>query len=335
MNWNKGYIQRIYYTIVDPVTWRDIEERDLIGGSIMKSADRLMETADLDITSLPESGEAWIRIYLNATQNDTGEKEALFTGLMQAPEIQWNGTQGTYAAEAYSVLKPASDVLLPRGWYAPSGMNGARLAAELLGIGAAPVQYEDASPQLTTTIVAESKESNLSMAQKIIEAIGWRIRIMGDGRIVIAPAGAERLAVLDALENDIIELEVNDRRDWYSCPNVLRVTQNDLIAVARDDSPDSLYSTVRRGREIWKEENRTGSGDGESIEEYAARRLKEEQMPQREIEYTRRYLPGIFPGDIIGIRHPAQNIDGDFRIVTQKISLEKGIKVSEECEAYG
>ena len=332
MNWNEGFTAKYYYAAVDPSSWRDVDTYNLVGGSISKTTDGMMESADLDIRELAFEGEAWVRIYLNATQGASGTREALFTGLMQAPETDWDGTRESHTAELYSVLKPAADVLMPKGWYAPSGSIGAKLAAELLGIGAAPVSYEDNSPTLTSAIIAESKESNLTMARKIVDAIGWRIRISGDGRINIQPKGTEISASIDAMNNDIMELSVTDKRDWYSCPNVFRAVCKDMTAVARDDDPDSPYSTVSRGREIWMEDSSASLNSGESPADYALRRLKEEQSPVRTIDYNRRYVPNVYPGDLVEINHPAQRIIGTFRVTSQNISLGYGARTEETGE---
>lgn len=333
MNWSKGFTARYFYTIVDSFSWRDLEEHDMIGGSIMKSTDGLMESADMSITERPADGEAWIRIYLNATQDSDGVREPLFTGLMQVPATNWDGLHESHKAELYSVLKPAEDVHMAKGWYAPAGANGASMAAELLSVGAAPVEYAENAPTLTNAVIAENNETNLTMAQKLVAAIGWRMRISGDGVIHIVPKATERSAVFDPLENDIMELSVTDTRDWYSCPNVLRVTIGDMTAIARDDDPDSPYSTASRGREIWEDESSASLNDGESIEEYALRRLKELQSPARAVSYIRRYVPDVYPGDIVGIHHPAQRIDDDFRVASQKIDLGYGARTSEEV--YG
>ena len=262
MNWNRGFVARYTYTIVDPYSWRDLESYDMTGGSIMRSSDGLMQSASMEITEIPVDGEAWVRIYLNATQADEGTREALFTGLLQVPTTDWDGSKESHDAELCSVLKPAEDVHMPLGWYAPAGMNGAELAAELLNVGAAPVGYEENSPTLTQSIIAEKNENNLTMARKIVDAIGWRIRISGDGIIMIQPKATERSAVLDPLDNDIMELSVTDTRDWYACPNVLRVTVGDMTATARDDDEESQYSTVTRGREIWEDESCSSLNDG-------------------------------------------------------------------------
>lgn len=332
MNWDKGFTARYSYMIVDPSSWRDLEAHDLISGSVSRSADGLMDAADMTITDLPADGEVWVRIYLHARQNHDGVREALFTGLMSTPGVDWDGSRHTYNAECYSVLKPASDVLLPRGWYARAGANGAAVAAELLGVGPAPVEYEDNAPALTAAIVAENSETNLSMAQKVVNAIGWRIRITGQGIITILPKSMERVASMDPIENDIIELEVKDTRDWFSVPNVMRVVIQDRTAIARDEDPGSPYSITNRGREVWMEDSQGSMSDGESIESYAMRRLQEEQSPARICEYTRRYWPDLYPGDAIQLHYPEQQIDGLFWIRSQKIDLGYAARTSEECE---
>ena len=332
MNWNTGYTARYYYTLIDPATWRDIETHDLTGGSIMRVTTGLMQSADMTVTALPSEGEAWVRIYLNATQGSDGAREALFTGLMQAPATGWDGRRREYKATLYSVLKPAEDILLERGWYAPAGLSGARLAADLLEVCVAPVETASASPTLSSNIVAENNETNLSMAWKIIDAIGWRMRISGDGTISIEPKAEERSVLLDPMDNDIVELKLTDTRDWYSCPNVLRVVSGDNTEIARDDDGSSEFSTVARGREIWAEESRPSQNSNESLREYAQRRLKELQSPMRKVAYSRRYLPDIYPGDIVGLHHPVQGIEGEFRIASQKITLGYGAQTSEESE---
>lgn len=328
MDWNKGFSARYYMTLVDPVSWRDTERIEIVSGNISRSGGSLMEAADFELTELPPS-DSWIRIYLDARQTGDDAREALFTGILSAPSVSWNGVIKTYRTECYSVLKPAADMLMQRGWYAPAEMNGAELAAKLLSIGTLQVEYEDNAPTLASNIVAEDGESNLTMAHKILDAIGWRIRITGRGEINICPQADSVSQTFDALENDSIELAVTDSHDWFGCPNVFRAVSDDLTAIARDDDEDSPLSTVSRGREIWMEESSANLNENESIAEYAVRRLKEEQSLAREISYTRRFWPDLYIGDIVRIHHPAQNIDADFRINSQRIELTHGGRTAE------
>lgn len=331
MNWSKGFSAKYYYTVVDPTTWKDISRHELTGGSITRSDSNLLQSARIDLTDLPAEGEAWVRVYLEATQEADGIREPLFTGIMSVPAVEWDGDRKSYSAECYSALKPAADVLLSRGWYAAAGVIGAEAAAGLLAVGAAPVKCEENAPRLATSIVAEDGETNLTMAWKIVEAIGWRIRISGDGTIRILPAASEAAATFDSIGNDIVELSVTDTRDWFSCPNVFRAESGDMTAIARDDDEGSSLSTVRRGREIWAEERNCKLNDGESLAGYAARRLKALQSPARTISYSRRFLPDISVGDLVNLNYPKQNISAVFRISSQTIDLGYGARTSEEA----
>lgn len=322
MNWHEGYTAQYFLTIVDPATWRDVDTIDITGGSITKTTDGKMESADINMTA--NIGEKVIRIYVNARQAGDGDRAALFTGLLQTPDTNWDGVRESHKAVCYSVLQPAADILLPRGWYAAKGANAAVVVADLLDV-LAPVQIKGDSPKLTDYIVAESKETRLSMAWKILNVIGWRIRITGDGIITICPMPDTEDVRLDA---DIVELKVTDEHDLYSCPNVFRAISGERSAVYRDES-----SINARGREIWAQDENAALNDGESLREYAQRRLKELQTVARIIKYSRRFLPDVVAGDMAAISFPAQRIDGNYIIRRQQITLGYNATVSEESES--
>jgi hypothetical protein len=100
-------------------------------------------------------------------------------------------------------------------------------------------------------------------------------------------------------------------------------------ATARDDDPDSIFSTVNRGREVWLQEDAELAA-GESLGEYAYRRLKELQRPARSLSYNRRFQPDVSTNDLVSIIYPKQDIGDVFRVVSQSISLSHGASVSEE-----
>ena len=329
MDWQHGFSATYCLMTVNPETWADDEELGIIEGTIERDAEAdLIESAS--ITLAEPVGEIWIRLYLQARQESDSEKVALFTGLTSSPERKLDGHRITYPVECYSVLKPADDVLLLRGYTAPRGA-GAGLVKELLSVIPAPVEAEDASPALSDNIVAEDGETRLSMANKILDAIGWRLRIEGDGSVTICAKAAESSVRFDANENDVIETEVTDTNDWFECPNVLRAyTEEAGTAVARDDDPESDLSTVSRGREIWLEDTDVNLNVDENIAQYAIRRLREEQQHARTLSYNRRFFDGITVGDIITINYPGYELTGDYRIKTQSITLGYGCRTAEE-----
>ena len=332
MIWSEGFTSSYYAAILDPKSWREVKRLDITDGSIERSNTNLLESADIETTELPGDGEAWIRIWLNAEQNGMVHIP-LFTGLTSVPSRNIDGQRYSYQIECYSVLKPIDDILTERGYYIPAEVTAPQAAARLLMMGIAPVEvYPVASPpRLTEAVIAEDGETYLTLAQKVLDAINWHIRIDGYGTIYIEPATSKEAAVFDVNDNDVIEMDVTDEYDWFSCPNVLRATSDDLTAVARDDDPKSSLSTVSRGREIWAEESSVTLGTNESLASYAYRRLKELQAPARTVSYSRRFNPDITVGDIVRINHPEIGVDDTFKIQSQTLELSHGCRITEEA----
>ena len=334
MNWNHGFLALYELYKVNPTSWQDAESLELISGQISKSEGGLIESADLTLAESP--GECWLRVYLKARQGESGERVALFTGLASAPQRNLNGNNVTFKAACYSALKPVEDTLTPRGFFVAAGAKGAEAAAELLSIGPAPVTYDTASPKLTEAIISEDKDTYLTMAQKVLDAIGWRIRINGRGEVEILPKAEEESARFDEYENDSIEVSITDTNDWYGAPNCLRVVSGTDAVEVKDDDPNSALSTTSRqtarggSGEIWAQESVSSLGDDETLQTYAEKRLKELQGPARKLAYSRRFRPDVTIGDKVRLHLPGHGIEGLFTVTSQRVTLGYGAKVSEE-----
>lgn len=334
MNWNNGFSATYYATFVDPSTWRDIERFEIISGSVTRGKTGLRDSADVTCRTYDPERERWIRIYLDAKQADSGAHEAIFTGLATSPEVKLNGNVKEYPLQCYSVLKPADDIILPRGWYAPAGAEGGRVVAQLLSVCPCPVEVSSESPTLSQSVIAEENDTNLTMADKILSAINWRLRMHGDGTVEIAPQAVEPSATFDVLDNDSIEPELSFAHNWFDCPNCFRAIRDDVSAEARDDDPASPLSTVSRGREVWEQETSSDLSNNESIGEYAIRRLKELQSSYIKISYSRRFFPDLLVGDTVRLHYPGQGIDGVFDISNQSVEMSHGARTQEEV-TYG
>lgn len=334
MEWNQGFSAAYYAAVVDVNTWRDIERIEITDGSVSRTSSGLRGAADIGCVNYEQGHERWIRIWLIAKQAGETAHTPLFTGLACSPERSINGTLITNAVQLYSVLKPAEDVLLGRGWYAPAGTSGRTLINTLLEVTPAPVVYEDNIPSITENIVAEDNENHLTMVEKILTAINWRLRISGDGTIYVAPKASEESAMYDALENDAVEPEIDVTNDWYSAPNVFRAVSGDAVEVVYDESKNPM-SVPSRGREVWMEESACNFNDGESLYDYARRRLAEEQQTAVRVKYRRRYNPDILPGDLVRLNYPRQAVTGVYLVDSQSIELGHGAATAEEGVKYG
>lgn len=329
MDWSKGFSASCYMSVVDADTWRDIKRMEITGGRVSRMPTGLRQSADITCTEFEAGKEIWIRVYMTASQGRDSVNVPLFTGLATSSDTDVDGTRRSYPVQCYSVLKPAQDTLLLRGWYAPVETGADVLFRQLLDVCPAPLSIDDGCPSLTAAIIAGKGETNLSMVDRILTAINWRMVLEGDGTIHICPKASKVSMTFDTLEYDVIEPEVTLARDWFDCPNVFRAVQDDLTAIARDDDPDSFLSTVRRGREVWKEEDGCDFAEGETIGEYAIRRLKEEQQIALVISYKRRFHPDITIGDIVRLAYPGSGLEGDYTVNTQSMDLGK-TSVSEE-----
>ena len=333
MNWNLGYSTSYHACLVDPVTWEDNEAIEITGGGVNRTSTGLRQSADLDCIDYSYGSDKWIRIWMDVRQNGTTEHIPLFTGLASAPEEEIEGMLSSTTLQCYSVLKPAQDVLLDIGWYAAKGFEGAELVDQLLSVGPAPVIVKKGSPRLSENIIAESGESSLSMSEKILDAIGWRLRIEGDGTITICPEASGESSTFSALDNDKIEPKVKIEKDWFDCPNVLRAVSDTESFTEYDDDPKSHLSIPSRGREVWKEETSVNLSSEESLAIYAKRKLKELQKVSTKISYSRSFDPKVLVTDLIRLHYPAQNLSGIFVVKSQTIALDASGTTSEEVSA--
>lgn len=334
MDWSKGFSSVYYAVRVDPATWRDLERIELTGGAIKREPTGLRESADIDCVDYPIDIEQWIRVYLDVRQGGDSEHVALFTGLATSPKADINGRMRSDTLACYSVLKPADDIPLLRGWYAPAGARGGDVIRQLLSATPAPIDVAEDSPKLTASIVAEDNESRLTMAEKVLAAIDWRMKINGNGSVRIEPKPTEATVTFDPVENDVIETQISVEADWYSCPNVYMAISDDMTGIARDDDPKSPLSTVSRGREVWLIEDSADLADNTSIAKYAKRQLEAAQKVQKTADYDRRFFPALSPGDLVRLHYPEQGLDGYFTIESQSIELTHGARTSEQISTY-
>lgn len=335
MDWRKGFTANYHLSFVDISTWRDTEKFDLTGGSIKRELTGLRCSADVDCVNYKETRERLIRVWLDTYQIGEGESHTpLFTGYATYPDRKINGNVQTETLQCYSVLLPAADVYLPRGWYAPYGIDAGILIKQLLRPTKAKIDIPEELNQneatITRSVIAESGETNLSMTEKLLDLMNWRMWIDGLGVVHIDKYNRNAVGIFDSVVNDVIEPSLTVSYDWFDCPNVFRAIMDEQSAIAYDRDSDTPMSINNRGREVWYEEENVDLNTGENLEEYANRRLKELQRVSTSISYDRRFNPDIYPTDVIRLNYPAQDITGMFMVTSQTINLGFNAKTSEE-----
>ena len=337
IDWSKGISARYYASIINPYTWEDVRDLDIISGSIKYSDIGERISADIECRNFDHDNEYWIRLYLVGRQGSDIERVPLFTGIVSNPDISYNGRRETNNLQCYSPLSLADKIYLPLGWYVPIGSNGAKMVQELLsGVVMAPVVVEDVPeediPIISQNIIADNGETNLSMVDRILDIINWKIVVEGDGIIYISPYSFDVVASFNSQTNDIFEMDVTVSNNWYDVPNVYRAVGEGVSSTARDEDPNSIFSIQNRGREIWVNDTDCVLTENEKIGEYALRKLKEAQQVYKSIDYTRRFDPDVHISDIVSINYMEQGISGLFIVKSQSIELGYGGRVSEQVE---
>lgn len=340
IDWTRGYSSSWRVYRVDPRTWADAEPVGrVLDASVSRKLDGdapTIDSASLSLTREVGEGlpEGWYRIAMVARQGTASERVDVAT-------VWCAATGGTieYSSEAVdvtglSVLWPCSRRDLTPGSYAPGGVDGARWAADLLAsCTPAPVMVADgASFVLDDTIVFDGKA--LEAVWEVLRAGGRTIRISGDGRITVRRTPTDPALNLDAVGVRLLQPGIGRGLDYSGVPNRYTVRYGGEEAVATNDDPASLTSTVTRGMVIDPDDGPDTSPrrvDGESLQAYADRRLEEESTVEDERTYSREWWPAVLPGDLVRGTVASLGIDGDFRVSSQQLTCGAGIVVEERA----
>lgn len=333
MDWNQGYTATFRLYSVNQSTWGDGDEiENLVSASVTKDNESsLIEDASISIDGEPIKG--YVRLVLEAKNTSGMAKVNLGTFLVTSPKRSINGVLTTIDLECYSVLKPADDKLLPPGWYFPEGGDPIAGASELLSnYLKCPVEPAESDIRTDQVKVAESNETALSMAKYLLEDTDWFIYIDGRGCVSIKKKSDNIVKMFDAYENDVLMPNITDESDIFDIPNILRVTDsNGNYETIYNNDEQSDTSIEKLGWEKWSSEQ-LSLDYGETLLGKGGERMEELSKTTRKINYSREFDPDVKLNDVALYMLPKQRIVGTFRIISQSLSIENGIKVSEIAE---
>ena len=327
-DWARGYSSEWEVRRVNTATWAAAER---VGGVISMSIKRsgkevvpLLENATMTCDTELDSG--WYTVFMVADQS---ERHAIGTFLFERTSRSVTQARAIHDYVGYSVLKPADETIVTVGSYVEKGTNGVEEAARILrSCISAPVTTEGFFT-LSDNVVLSIGMSKLAAAWAILNAGGYVIKIDGYGRVRIVPKDTEPQLVLNPDTSDILmpEMEVDERN--VGVPNRYYAVSGALVATATNTDPESPTSYQSRGRWIDACDKAPKRVNGETLQEYAERRLAEESTITASIKYKREYEADVVPFSLVRVDLPALGIFGDYVVESQSLTCGNGISVEE------
>ena len=314
---------------VNRETWADAEQIENVDSiEVSRTSDGdMLESGGMDITG--EFTTDYYRIVLTAVQDNDVERVDVATMLFDTNSGEVNYGTTTQSAEGFSVLFPASKTSVLTGEYAPAGVDGAEYSAELLrGAINAPVHVEGHFT-LNDHVVHEIGSSVLKAVWAVLDAGNFCMQIDGHGEVHIVPMPTEPALTIDSDNARLLTPGIKYDKDMSEIPNRYIVLVGGMKTIAVNDDPDSQVSTVARGYFVDEVDESPTPVNGETVGEYAVRRLKELSVLNDQRSYKREYAPDVFVYSIV--RASIDGLEGDLRIQSQSIRCGHGITVDEQA----
>lgn len=343
IDWTKSMQQTFEYYIVDPITWKDKSQLLTVKKSSI-NRDSTVETlgsATIDMTEAV--GECYIRIYLIAIQNGVRHKEPLGTFLVQTPSTSFDGKLKNISVDAYTPLLELKENPPPLGYYIRKGDNLMETAYRLTNEHMrAPVIKTESDVTVYDNFVSNTSDTWLSYLSDLIYNAKYEYMLDELGRVVFAPkqdtASLQPVWTFDDSNSSILYPELTLDHDIYGIPNVVEAIYSNggdyYHARVVNDDPNSITSTVSRGREIvYRDTNPTVAGvpTQEQVERYAEQLLRDLSSIDCTISYSHGYCP-VRLGDCVRLNYTKAGMTNiKAKVISQSITCEQGCKVTEKA----
>jgi len=322
---------------VNKTTWADRSEFKNIKSI---SVDRdctdsvpMLESGSIKYTSAlpPSFPEGYYRIELIVTQGDDRQIFPIATLLCSSRVGEIDRHMSEMDVDCYSVLKPASEVYFANGSFAPIKMNGAEWCAQKLREGgvAAPINVSG-SFTLNQYYVFDDSTSYLAGVWQVLNGAGWVMMIAGDGTITIRkkPSAFFIKAGKDMRGLFLTTFDYNGSIEGI--PNKYIATDaSGRTATATNTNNNSITSYGKRGRWIEYRDSSPVLVNGESLADYAKRKLIEASSILEQWSYQREYYPNLDPFRIIEFNFPEEGMIGNYRVLKQSLKFDKGLTINE------
>ena len=342
-DWLSSMQQTFEYYIVDPKTWKDIELIDTVKSStIQRDAEaETLGSATIDMTE--SVGESYIRIYLITIQNGLRERHPLGTFLVQTPSLNFNGRLQNISVDAYTPLIELKESPPPLGYSILKNSNVMDFAYRLARERArAPVVKTECNTLLGMNFTASTDDTWLTFLSDLIANAKYNFALDEMGRILLSPyqdtASLQPVWTYNDDNSSILYPEISVDRDLYGIPNVVEVIHSNgagyYFVRAINDDPNSVTSTVSRGREIIHRVNNpdlVGKPTESQVKDYANQLLRELSVLEYTVTYTHGYCP-VRLGDCVRLNYVRAGITNiKAKVISQTIKCEPGCPVTEKA----
>ena len=342
-DWLSSMQQTFEYYIVDPKTWKDIELIDTVKSStIQRDAEaETLGSATIDMTE--SVGESYIRIYLITIQNGLRERHPLGTFLVQTPSLSFNGRLQNISVDAYTPLIELKESPPPLGYSILKNSNVMDFAYRLARERArAPVVKTECNTLLGMNFTASTDDTWLTFLSDLIANAKYNFALDEMGRILLSPyqdtASLQPVWTYNDDNSSILYPEISVDRDLYGIPNVVEVIHSNgagyYFVRAVNDDPNSVTSTVSRGREIIHRVNNpdlVGKPTESQVKDYANQLLRELSVLEYTVTYTHGYC-SVRLGDCVRLNYARAGITNiKAKVISQTIKCEPGCPVTEKA----
>lgn len=333
-DWGGYYTAEFAIAKVDTKTWTaSATTRPVTSMSISRSCtDAVSKLESISVEAVGEFEDGWYEAMM-IVGPDSVQKVPLGVFRLESSSATYNHGVRFVKAKGESVLSPADGVKIATGEYAPMGADGAEYAASMLRRAFAAPVVTGGSFKLANHIVFGIGMTCLEAVWLILRAGNHCMQLEGNGTVRIMPMPSEPSIDLGRVNSDLLIPGVTEDADISKVCNRYYAVEGGTIAVATNDDPNSRVS--RRNVGYWRDtvDKKPVRINGETLQEYAARKLMEQTRITRKISYTREYYPGVHPFSLVKGGSPSVGFDGNMRVMTQQLNCDYGITVNETVEA--
>lgn len=342
-DWTKSMIQTYEYYIVDPGTWKDVEQIKNVKTSTITRDSEVETLGSATIDVVNSVGESYIRIYLITIQNGVREKHPLATVLVQTPSSKFDGKSRTVSMDAYTPLLELKETPPPVGYSLLKGANimenAYLLCRERMR---APVIKTESDKTLLDDFVSNLDDSWLTYVGDLIANAKYAFDLDEMGRILFAPkqdvASLQPVHTYTDDNSSILYPDLSMDHDLYGVPNVVEViyskSGDSYFARAVNEDENSPTSVQNRGREIVyriTDPDLIGTPTQNQIQDYAERVLKELSSFEYTVTYTHGYCP-VRVGDCVRLNYTKAGLENiKAKVISQTIKCEDGCPVTEKA----